>query len=71
MLGGVAVLRRLAAIGAADVPGYLRPVEAPDEGAVAHLGSLRHNLTDPKIALHKRRMLKPAGAVEPTPIAAG
>ena len=71
MLGGVAVLRRLAAIGAADVPGYLRLVEADRKGRLARLRSLPHDLIDPKIGLHKGRTLKPAGAVEPTPIVAG
>jgi hypothetical protein len=47
-------LRRLAAIGAANVR-----------------CCLRHDLIDPKIALHEGRTLLPAGAVEPTPIAAG
>ena len=62
MLGGVAVLRRLAAIGAADVSIHLRPVEADREGTLARLRSLRRNLIDPKIALHEGRALKPAGA---------
>jgi adenylate cyclase len=70
MLGGVAVLRRLAAIDAADVPSYLRPVEAADEGALARLRRPRHDLIDPKIAFHKGRTLE-TGGVEPTPIAAG
>jgi hypothetical protein len=77
MLGGVAFLRRLAAIGAVDVPGYLRPVEADRGGTLARLESLRLDLKslrldliDPKIALHKGRTLKPTGVLEPTPIAA-
>jgi hypothetical protein len=70
MLGGVAFLRRLAAIGAVDVPGYLRPVEADREGTLARLERLRLDLIDPKIALHKGRTLKPTGVLEPTPIAA-
>jgi adenylate cyclase len=70
MLGGVAVLRRLAAIGAADVPSYLRLQEADREGTLARLGSLRRNLFDPKFALHKGRTLEATGTVEPTPIAA-
>lgn len=36
VLGGEAILTRLAAIGAADVPGYLRLIEA-DEGTLARL----------------------------------
>ena len=70
MLGGVAVLRRLAAIGAADVPCYLRPVKADRNATFARLESPRHDLVDPKIAVCKGRTLKPTGAVEPTPIAA-
>jgi hypothetical protein len=69
-LGGEAVLRRLAAIGAADVPSHLRPVGADREGTLARLERLRHDLIDPKIALHKGRALKPTGGVEPKPIAA-
>ena len=71
MLGGVAVLRRLAAIGAADVPSYLRPKEADREGTLARLGTLRHDPIDPKIALQKGRTLKLTGVVEPMLIAAG
>jgi hypothetical protein len=62
MLGGVVVLRRLAAIGA-EVPG-------DRERTRARLGSLGHDLIGPKIALHEGRTLKPAGAVEPARIAA-
>jgi hypothetical protein len=69
MVGGVAVLRRLAAI-AADVPSYLRPVRADCKGTFACLERPRHDLIDRKIALRKGRTLKPTGAVEPTPIAA-
>jgi hypothetical protein len=71
MLGGVVVLRRLAAIGAADVHSYLRPKEADGEGTLARLRRLRHDPIDPNIAVHKGRTLKPTGPVEPTPIAAG
>jgi hypothetical protein len=71
MLGRVAVLRRFAAIGAADVPSYLRLKEADREGTFARLRRLRRDPIDPKIALHKGRTLKPTGAVEPTPISAG
>jgi adenylate cyclase len=71
MLGGVAVLRRLAAIGAADVPSYLRLQEADREGTLARLGSLRRNLLDPKFALHKGRTLKTTSAVQAAPMAAG
>ena len=78
MLGGEAVSRRLAAIIAADVAGYLRLMEADEEGTLARLRSLRHDLIGPKIALHKGRTLKTTGeliefanAVETARIAAG
>ena len=45
-------------------------MEADDEGGLARLRSLRHDLTDPKIARHKARALKTKGAGEPAPIAA-
>ena len=69
MLGGEAVLRRLAAIAAAYVFGYLRPVEADPEETLARLKSPRRNLIDPKFARRKGRTT--AGAVQATPIAAG
>ena len=65
MLGGVAILRRLAAIGA-EVPGYLQPVKADRKGALA-----RRNRIDSKFALHKGRALKSAGAVQATSVVAG
>jgi hypothetical protein len=71
MLGGEAVLTRLAAIVAADVPGYLRPVEADRKGPFARPTSLRHDLIDPKIALQRGRTLETTGAVQAAPIAAG
>ncbi len=46
-------------------------MEPDREGTLARLRRLRHDLIDPTIALHKGRTLKPAGAVEPTHIAAG
>jgi hypothetical protein len=62
-------LRRLAAIDAANVRCRLRLIEADGEGALARLERLRQDLIVPKIALHKGRTLKLAGAVEPTPVA--
>ena len=61
MLSGEAVSRRLAAILAADVAGYSRLVEADEEGTLARLKSLRRDLIDPKIALHKGRAVKTTG----------
>jgi hypothetical protein len=69
MLGRVAVLRRLAAIGA-EVPSCLRTVKAIRERTLARLGSPRHDLIDPKIALHNGRTLEATGAVEPARVAA-
>ncbi len=80
VLSGGAVSRRLAAILAADVVGYSRLMEADEEGTLARLKSLRRDLIDPKIALHKRRTVKTTGdgmlvefasAVEAASIAAG
>jgi class 3 adenylate cyclase len=80
MLSGEAASRRLAAILAADVAGYSRLMEADQEGTLARLKSLRRDLIDPKIALHKGRTVKTTGdgvlvefgsAVEAAPIAAG
>ena len=80
MLGGEAVSRQLAAIIAADVSGYSRLMEVDEEGTLARLRSLRRDLIDPKIALHKGRAVKTTGdgmlvefasAVEAVPIAAG
>ena len=80
MLSGEAVSRRLAAILAADVEGYSRLMEADEEGTLARLKSLRRDLIDPKIALHKGRTVKTtsdgmlvefASAVEAVRITAG
>ena len=80
MLGGEAVLRRLAARSAADVSGHLRLMGAGDKGALARLGSLRHDLTNPDTALPKTCALKPTdrgrliefvNAVEAAPVLAG
>ena len=80
MLSGEAVSRRLAAILSADVAGYSRLMETDEEGTLARLKSLRRDLIDPKIALHKGRTVKTTGdgmlvefasAVEAGSIAAG
>jgi class 3 adenylate cyclase len=70
---GEAVLRRLAAILAADVAGYSRLMEGDEEGTLARLGSLRHDLIDPTIALKTASGGVPtefAGAAETAPIVA-
>ena len=43
-LGGEAVLRRLAAMLAADVAGYARLIEADEHGTLARLRNLRRTL---------------------------
>ena len=72
--------RKIVAILAADVDGYSRVMETDQEGTLARLKSLRRDLIDPKIALHKGRTVKTTGdgmlvefasAVEAAPIAAG
>ena len=55
------VERRLAAILAADVAGYSRLIEADEEGTLTRLKALRGGLIDPKIALHKGRLVKTTG----------
>jgi len=53
--------RRLAAILAADVPGYSRLMGADEEGTLERLNGLRRELLDPKIAGHKGRIVKTTG----------
>jgi len=53
--------RRLAAIFAADVAGFLRLVGADEEGTVARLQSHRRELIEPKIAEHQGRLVKTTG----------
>jgi adenylate cyclase len=55
------VIRRLAAILAADVAGYSRLVGADEEGTLNRLRSIRSGLIDPKIAEHRGRMVKTTG----------
>jgi adenylate cyclase len=52
--------RRLAAILAADVAGYSRLMGADEEGTLAALKAIRHELVGPKIAEHRGR-----GSAEP------
>jgi adenylate cyclase len=61
ILGAETVSRTLAAIIAADVAGYSRFMEADEEETLARLRSLRHDLIDPKVTLHKGRTLKTTG----------
>ena len=53
--------RRLAAILAADVAGYSRLMGADEEGTLAALRAVRHELADPKIAEHRGRIVKTTG----------
>ncbi|MGH7090555.1 MAG: adenylate/guanylate cyclase domain-containing protein [Stellaceae bacterium] len=55
------VQRRLAAIVAADVAGYTRLTGADEEGTIARLRALRHELIDPAIAAHRGRVVKRTG----------
>ena len=59
--GQARVERRLAAILAADVAGYSRLIEADEEGTLGRLKALRVEVTDPKIAVHKGRIVKTPG----------
>src|SRR6202043_1565436 len=59
--GEMSQTRRLAAILAADVAGYLRLRGADEEGTFERLKALRHELLDPKIAEHHGRIVKTTG----------
>src|SRR5215472_9283598 len=60
-MSGERVERRLAAILAADVAGYSRLMEADEEGTLAALRVIRRELSDPKIAEHRGRIVKATG----------
>src|SRR5262249_55903762 len=55
------VQRRLTAILAVDVAGYLRLMSADEEGTLARLKAHRRALVDPKIAEHRGRIVKTTG----------
>jgi adenylate cyclase len=55
------VVRRLAAILAADVAGYSRLMGTDEEGTLAALKTCRRELLDPKIAEHQGRIVKTTG----------
>jgi adenylate cyclase len=57
----VRVERRLAAIFAGDVAGYSRLMGEDEAGTLARLRALRRELTDPKFAEHKGRIVKTTG----------
>src|SRR5580700_11924587 len=55
------VERRLAAILAVDVAGYSRLMGEDEEGTLAALRAVRRELSDPKIAEHRERIVKTTG----------
>lgn len=55
------VMRRLAAILAADVAGYSRLTGDDEEGTLARLGALRRDIIDPTLARHRGRLVKTTG----------
>ena len=60
-MSGERVVRRLAAILAADVVGYSRLMGADEEGTLAALKSIRRELGDPKVKEHRGRIVKTTG----------
>jgi adenylate cyclase len=57
----IAVVRRLAAVLAADVAGYSRLMGADEEGTLARLKAHRRELIDPKFREHRGRIVKTTG----------
>src|SRR5438046_1085785 len=53
--------RKLAAIIAADVVGYSRPMGGDEAGTLSALKTHRRELIDPKIAEHQGRIVKTTG----------
>ena len=53
--------RRLAAILAADVAGYTRLTGDDEEGTIARLRAIRHEVIDPIIDAHHGRVVKRTG----------
>ena len=66
-LGGEAVLRRLAAMLAADVAGYARLIEADKQGALVRLRSLHRTLK----TIGDAMLMEFGNAIEAAPIVAG
>src|ERR1700758_2461580 len=60
-MSGERVVRRLAAILAADVVGYSRLMGADEEGTLAALKAIRRELSDPKVKEHRGRIVKTTG----------
>jgi class 3 adenylate cyclase len=61
LTGRARIERRLAAILAADVVGYSRLMGEDEEGTLAALKAVRHELTDPTIEEHRGRIVKTMG----------
>ena len=57
----MAATRRLAAILAADVAGYSRPIGVDEGGTLVRLKAIRAELIDPMIAAHNGRLVKTTG----------
>src|SRR5436305_2139514 len=55
------VERRLTTILAADIAGFSRLVGLDEEGTLARLKALRHDVIDPEIAAHRGRIVKTTG----------
>ena len=53
--------RRLAAILAADIVGYSRLIGTDEEGTLRRIRSIRAEVIDPKIAVHRGRVVKTTG----------
>jgi len=60
-LTGERVERRLAAVLAADIAGYSLLMGRDEEGTLSQLKAFRKTLVDPKIALHRGRIVKTTG----------
>ena len=60
-MSGERVVRRLAAILAADVAGYSRLMGADEEGTLAALKAILRELGDPKVKEHRGRIVKTTG----------
>ena len=60
-MAGERIMRRLAAILAADVAGYSRLMAADEVGTLARLKAHRRELIDPKIEEHHGRIVKTTG----------
>ena len=58
---GERVERRLAAVLAADIAGYSLLMGRDEEGTLSQLKAFRKTLVDPKIALHRGRIVKTTG----------